>query len=62
MPLVTSGVEYGHLRQLAMQRVKDLGTAFGVTIVVLLWKLCFGTCLGHICKVLTKEQGSAAAM
>jgi len=25
MPLVTSGVEYGHLRQLAMQRVKDLG-------------------------------------
>ncbi|KAI8894602.1 elongator complex protein 3 [Globomyces pollinis-pini] len=27
MPLVTSGVEYGNLRELALQRMKDLGTA-----------------------------------
>jgi elongator complex protein 3 len=25
MPLVTSGVEYGNLRELALQRMKDLG-------------------------------------
>jgi hypothetical protein len=35
MPLVTSGVEYGHLRQLAMQRVKDLGAAFARITAVL---------------------------
>jgi elongator complex protein 3 len=26
MPLVTSGVEHGNLRELAMARMKDLGT------------------------------------
>jgi elongator complex protein 3 len=26
MPLVTSGVEHGNLRELALQRMKDLGT------------------------------------
>ena len=27
MPLVTSGVEHGNLRELALQRMKDLGTS-----------------------------------
>ena len=26
MPLVTSGVEYGNLREMALNRMKDLGT------------------------------------
>ena len=26
MPLVTSGVEHGNLRELALERMKDLGT------------------------------------
>jgi elongator complex protein 3 len=26
MPLVTSGVEHGNLRELALQRMRDLGT------------------------------------
>ena len=32
MPLVTSGVEHGNLRELALARMKDLGTEVGNVI------------------------------
>ena len=30
MPLVTSGVEHGNLRELALARMKDFGTKVGI--------------------------------
>ena len=33
MPLVTSGVEHGNLRELALARMKDLGTTVRATVV-----------------------------
>ena len=33
MPLVTSGVEHGNLRELALARMKDLGTEVYVNLM-----------------------------
>lgn len=40
MPLVTSGVEHGNLRELALARMKDLGTEVSDALL-----LCVNTCL-----------------
>ena len=34
MPLVTSGVEHGNLRELALARMKDLGTQVIVQLIL----------------------------
>ena len=34
MPLVTSGVEHGNLRELALARMKDLGTTVSLFMCV----------------------------
>ena len=35
MPLVTSGVEHGNLRELALARMKDFGTKVGILFLFL---------------------------
>ena len=35
MPLVSSGVEHGNLRELALARMKDLGTEVGTNMFII---------------------------
>ena len=40
MPLVTSGVEHGNLRELALARMEDLGTKASVCISMACMLIC----------------------
>ena len=46
MPLVTSGVEHGNLRELALERMKDLGTEVRLNCAIKLSYSCI--CNGHL--------------
>ena len=49
MPLVTSGVEHGNLRELAMARMKDLGSQVSLLLSILYTLLSFTSLWSFAC-------------